>query len=117
MIRTLIQALQARKDSHPGRFRPVSFYLLLLIPFILLLSLHTLLEPQAPSRIAFGLSCLFLFFGLALLRALIDLLEILRAHLRETRLSYQETLGEDEFVSKLAARLQESPHCDGSHAD
>ena len=106
--------IPAGQEPHahaPGRrlSRPTSFYLLLAMPLVLLLGLHTLLNPGAPARVALGLCCLLVFFFVALCRALVDLLEILRSHLTESRLTYQETLGETSFVRALGARHQDAP--------
>lgn len=83
--------------------RNSSFYLLLIIPLVMMLSLHAFLDLSHPQRFALVLICLFLFFGIAILLAIVDLFELVQFHLRETRASFLETLGDEAFVSALAA--------------
>jgi uncharacterized membrane protein YesL len=63
--------------------RPMSFYLLLSIPVVLLLAYGMFLSRNSPGQFAFYLSLLFLFFFVILHRALIDFVEIVRRHFRE----------------------------------
>lgn len=93
-------------DSQPRR--PLSFYLLLATPFVLLLSMHAFISKEEPLRIAFGLSMLFVFFGILLLRAIMDVFEIGRYHLRESGRAYRETLGNEEFTHELGERVDKA---------
>lgn len=88
-------------------WRPVSFYLLLAMPVVLLLGVQMLRHREDPRRFALILALLFIFFGILVYRALMDVLEIGRKNLAEQRRTYKETLGAEEFVSKLGNRVDE----------
>ncbi|HNR29847.1 MAG TPA: hypothetical protein PKI11_03060, partial [Candidatus Hydrogenedentes bacterium] len=60
-----------------------------------------------PRRFALVLSLLFLFFGVLLVRAVMDLFEIARRRLRDERDSFRETLGEKSFTDALSRRIRE----------
>ena len=99
-IRSLRQHLwQGMVAAH--RRRPASFYLLLTIPIVLLLALHLFQSAADPRRLALGLSLLFLFLGVLLIRALLDILGLLRRLVSEHHRSYRETLGDDAFLETL----------------
>jgi len=98
--------LQALINSQPRR--PHSFYMLLAIPFVLLLSMHAFLNREDVYMLAFGLSILFIFFGVLLVRAIMDVLEITRFHLRESGRAYRETLGSKEFTHELGERVDKA---------
>ncbi len=99
-IRTLRQHFwNGFKKAH--RQRPLSFYLLLSIPVVLLLAAHLFRSLDDPRRLAFGLSLLFVFLGVVLIGALLDTLSIIRESLVTKRTSYKETLGDDEFLAEL----------------
>jgi hypothetical protein len=85
------------------RRRPASFYLLLTIPVVLLLALHLFQSAEDPRRLALGLSLLFLFLGVLLIRALLDILALVRRLVSEHHRSYQETLGDEAFLESLRA--------------
>lgn len=63
--------------------RPMSFYLLLSIPVVLLLAYSLFASRNSPRQFVFYLSLLFLFFFVILHRALVDSIDIVRKHLRE----------------------------------
>ncbi len=88
-------------------WRPSSFYFLLATPLVLLLAAHMLQYRDNPKRFALVLALLFVFFGVLLIRALMDLLDITRRRLREERKSFQETLGDREFLDQLGNRLDD----------
>jgi hypothetical protein len=85
------------------RRRPASFYLLLTIPVVLLLALHLFQSAADPKRLAMGLSLLFLFLGVLLIRALLDILALVRRLVSEHHRSYKETLGDEAFLETLRA--------------
>lgn len=102
-IRTLRQHLwQGMAAAH--RRRPASFYLLLTIPVVLLLALHLFQPVGDPRRLALGLSLLFLFLGVLLIRAILDILAQIRRLVSEHRQSFKETLGDEAFLEALRAR-------------
>jgi len=101
-IRTLRQHLwQGLKNAQ--RRRPLSFYLLLSIPVVLLLAVDLFRARDDPQRLAFGLSILFVFLGVVLIGALLDMLSIFRETFVCMRKSYRETLGDEEFLEELRA--------------
>lgn len=102
-VRSLRQHLwQGMAAAH--RRRPASFYLLLTIPVVLLLALHLFETAADPRRLALGLSLLFLFLGVLLIRALLDILFLIRRLVSEHRKTYRETLGDEAFLEALRLR-------------
>ena len=86
---------------------PVSFYLLLATPVVLLFSVHMLRQWENPKRFALVLALLFIFLGILVYRALMDILYISCKNLAEQRQAYKETLGSEKFVSELGNRVDE----------
>ena len=95
------------KRAHKAR--PISFYLLLAIPVALLLGVGMTTSTDSPRRFAFYLSIFFVFFFAILHRAIVDFIEISRGHFKEHEKVYRSTLGDDEFVSRLADRVGNPP--------
>ncbi len=93
--------------------RPSSFYLLLLIPLVLVLGAQMFNPNISPTRFAFVLTLLFIFFGVVIVRAVMDIFEITRDRLHEHRQSFQDTLGAQEFVSELGDRVRKSEKGEG----
>jgi hypothetical protein len=94
---------EALRAAH--RRRPISFYLLLSFPIILLLGLTMIRFIGQPKMFAMVLGLLFLFCGAVLLGALADLFDILRRGLADRKRDFRETLGEDTFVQTLGKRV------------
>lgn len=88
------------------RRRPLSFYLLLLIPVVLLLGLHIVDYRDAPLRFATILGLMFIFFWLILKHAFNDLFMIYRKHRSEKRALYMETIGSKEFAETLGGQVR-----------
>ena len=86
------------------RRRPLSFYLLLSIPVVLILAVDLFRAKDDPQRLALGLSLLFLFLGAILMGALLDILSLFRESFTGSRRSYRETLGDEEFLAQLRER-------------
>jgi len=99
------QFREALKRGH--RRRPASFYLLLATPVVLYLAVDLLAHRDEPRRFAIGLILLMLFFGVVLVRAVMDLFDIGRRHLRDSSRTYRETLGDEEFMATLRDRREE----------
>jgi hypothetical protein len=97
--------LRAFREAHARR--PASFYLLLAIPLVMLLGFHMVLFTGNPKRFAFILSLLFIFFGVAVFRALLDAIEIARSHFSGQRQVFRETLGDDDFMRTLGERVDQ----------
>lgn len=89
------------------RRRPLSFYLLLLIPIVLLLGLQMAQFRDQPWRFANVLTLLFLFCGAVLFLAVIDLFAIARRQIREHREAFRETLGDETFFRELGSRVEQ----------
>ncbi|MFP4502986.1 MAG: hypothetical protein ACLFTT_18485 [Candidatus Hydrogenedentota bacterium] len=89
------------------RRRPTSYFLLLAAPLVLILGLQLVISQETPRRFVLVLACLFAFFGLAVLHALLDLLSISRQRLREERNAYRNTLGDRSFMRELGRRVNE----------
>lgn len=89
------------------RRRPVSFYLLLAMPLALVAAAGLL--DRTDVRQFFGvLALLIVFFGVVMIRAVGDLFDIARAHLREERRSFRDTIGEPLFAESLGARVKQA---------
>ncbi len=87
-------------------WRPVSFYFLLAIPVVMVLGAQMFRFEDNPARFALILSLIFIFFGVVLLRAVMDLFEISRRSLREHRNAWVETLGDAGFIEELGDRVR-----------
>jgi len=81
------------------RRRPVSFYLLLAIPVALLAAARLLENRDAPVSFAITVGLLIGFFGLVMLRAVADMFDITREHLRSRR--EVRAIVEPEFARAL----------------
>jgi len=88
--------------------RPVSFYLLLAIPVVLLLGLRMTEVQNAPKQFAFYLTAFFIFFLVIMQRALIDFIEIVRRHHREHKTIFSNTFGDTDFSARLGDRAVEN---------
>lgn len=88
------------------RRRPVSFYLLLLIPLVMLLGLHLLVDRSDPKRMALGLTLFLVFFGVLMVRAVMDMFEISRRRLHDQRSAFRDTIGEAGFTEELGRRVR-----------
>jgi len=86
--------------------RSFSFYMLLTMPLVLMLALPLLVKERRAAYFATILTLLFVFFGIVLLRAVMDIFEISRKQLSEHRRNFQSTLGEDDFMHALGDRLR-----------
>ncbi|HEO70297.1 MAG TPA: hypothetical protein ENN80_03475 [Candidatus Hydrogenedentes bacterium] len=73
--------------------RPFSFYLLLVIPVVLILAAPVFYTRDDPKRFALHLSLVFLFLFVIVLRALADMVDIGRRHVAERREVWNEALG------------------------
>jgi hypothetical protein len=92
-------------DAH--RRRPVSFYLLLVMPLALLFAIG-LLDRGDVRQFALGLCLLFVFFGLVMIRAVADVFDITRSHIRAQRASFRDTLGDADFAATLGEQVKKA---------
>ena len=88
--------------------RPVSFYLLLAIPIVLLLGSRMVEVQNAPKQFAFYLAVFFVFFLVLVQRALIDFIEIVRHQYKEHKHIFRSTLGDTDFTARLGGRAVEN---------
>lgn len=103
--RTLWEYLKAGfVEAH--RRRPLSFYLLLLIPVVLLLGAHMGAYRHAPKRFAFLLTLLLVFFWLVISWALTDFFKLWRKHCRAKRTVWMETIGDQDFARRLGDEVR-----------
>ena len=86
--------------------RPLSFYLLLLIPVVLLLGSHITDYQNSPLRFITMFTLMVVFFGLIIIRALNDLFSLYRKHRAEKRAAYLETIGNRDFVETLGKQVR-----------
>ena len=93
-----------------GRRRPptVSLLLMAAIVVVVLFGVQIVYIRDDPKHLAFFLSLNFIFFFVVLYRALVECLEIVRDHFRETEQVFRSTLGDEEFIADLGRRVAES---------
>lgn len=104
--RTLREHLRdGLKAAH--KRRPTSFYLLLLTTVVLLLGLRMAQYRDEPLYFAGMLTLLFVFCGVVLFLAVLDIFEISRRSLREHHNAFRETLGQEDFYRDLSTRVVE----------
>lgn len=87
--------------------RPVSFYLLLSIPLVLVLGLELARAHDNPRKFFLFLALLFTFFFVLLSRALVDFIEITRKRLAEEKEIFRSTLGEEQFLAGLKKKVED----------
>lgn len=88
--------------------RPVSFYLLLAMPAPLLLAVGLLDDRENVQQFTLGLCLLFACFGAIMIRAVSDLFDITRRHLRANKSSFRDTLGDEQFINALGSRVKQA---------
>lgn len=99
-----LEAVSGSRKSGQRPWRPTSFYLLLAIPIVLLLGLQMITAWNSPKRVALVLSLMFAFFGIVMLRGVMDMFDIARRRFREDRDAFRDTLGDQAFAKKLGRR-------------
>ncbi len=92
--------------------RPVSFYMLLSVPVVLVLGARLFEYREDIGRFRAVLSLLLLFFLIISIQAVRDFFAITRRHFHESRGVYLETLGDREFIDKLGHRVKKNEHTD-----
>lgn len=96
------------------RRRPVSFYMLLSVPVVLVLGARLFEYRQDIDRFRAALTILFLFFLIISVQAVHDFFSITRRHLHERHAAYLETLGDREFINELGQRVKRGEHKDSA---
>jgi hypothetical protein len=94
------------------RRRPVSFYMLLSVPVVLVLGARLFEYRQEPQRFLAALTLLLLFFLVISAQAVRDFFAITRRHLRERHAAYLETLGDSSFINELGQRVKKGERHD-----
>ncbi len=107
---TTLRAVFLRAFIEAHRRRPASFYFLLVTPLVLLLGVPMFNYMEQPKRFVLILSMMFLFFGVMLAQATMDMMYIMRRHFREERQSFTETLGDTRFAGELGRKVGERRH-------
>lgn len=96
----------ARAAQTLSGWRPASFYLLLAMLIVTVLGLGIIRVRDDPRQFAQYLILLFVFFFVVIARAIIDCMEIWRRSFSERERLYKDTLGDDEFVGRLARSVE-----------
>ena len=89
--------LKALREAHA--WRPISFYLLLTIPIVLVLAVPLFPVREHPGRFALHLALLFIFLFVIIFRAALDSAEIMRRHHAEHQKAFRQALGEGRAPS------------------
>lgn len=87
--------------------RPVSFYLALALLVMLPLGTRMIQVRENPRQFALFLTLHLIFLFVVLIRAVYDMAEIGRDHLKEREKLFRTTLGEPEFNKELGARVSQ----------
>lgn len=85
--------------------RPVSFYLLLAVFVMLPLGTVMIDAREDPRKFALYVVLHLVFLFVVMIRAVYDIAEIGRDHLRERERLMQATLGESGFIKELGRRV------------
>ena len=88
------------------RRRPLSFYLLLPVPFVLMFGAHAFRDDASPHRFVLVLTLMLIFFWLISAWALNDLFSLYRKHRAARRTVYLETIGDPEFAERLGSEVR-----------
>jgi len=87
--------------------RPISFYLLLAIPIVLLLGSTVLSVHDTPGRFVFHVSVFFIFLFAVILGGIMDFISIAKRHFTEHEKVFRSTLGDTDFISQLGERVRQ----------
>jgi predicted lysophospholipase L1 biosynthesis ABC-type transport system permease subunit len=92
---------------HVLRRRPVSFYLLLALFVVAMLTLQLVWVRDDPRRFALVLALVFIACFVIIWRAVVEIGEVWRKGLRAEREAWKETLGDPEFTGQLRESLKD----------
>lgn len=95
-----------RAAKNLSSWRPASYYLLFAILIVLVLGLGIVRVREDPRQFALYLTLLFVFFFVVIARAIMDCVDIWRRSFTERERLFKDTLGEDEFVGRLARSVK-----------
>lgn len=88
------------------RRRPRSFYLLLLLPLLLVLGAHIFHAPLSPKHFTLMFSLMLVFLWLVSAWAVSDFFALWRKHRADQRAAYLETIGDPDFAARLGCRVR-----------
>ena len=98
------------KEQHGRKkgdfFRPVSIIVLAAIVVVVLVGLNYIFVKDNPERFAGFLMMNFLFFFIAVVLAIDDIVRIITASVKQRHEIYSETLGDQEFCDQLREEVQ-----------
>lgn len=86
--------------------KPFSFYLLVALLIIVVLSVQLPMNLNNPKRLLFFLILDFIFLFAVLVGAIVDFFDIAKKHFSEREKLFEETLGRQEFVSELRNNIE-----------
>ena len=87
-------------------FRPVSIMVLAAIVVMVFMGLNYIFVKDNPERFAGFLMMNFLFFFIAVVLAIDDIVRIITASVKQRREIYRETLGDKEFCNQLREEVR-----------
>lgn len=96
----------ARGVVEAHRRRPVSFYLLLCFPVVMVLGAQMARYRDNPQKFFLVLAVMLLFFLVSSVKAVREFFAITRGHLAESRRAFRETLGDEVFMTTLVERTR-----------
>lgn len=85
--------------------RPVSLFLLVTMVIVLLFGAEIWYLIDSPKGFAFFLSLYFIFFLVVIGRAVADMFDIVREHLRDRERIFRDTFANDGFSQELGQRV------------
>jgi hypothetical protein len=86
--------------------RPLSFYLLLIVPVVLFLGAHIFHYRTSPQHFTLMVTLMLVFFWLISVWALNDFFALYRKHRAEKRALYLETIGDPDFAEQLGRQVR-----------
>ena len=81
--------------------RPFSFYLLVALLIVVVLSSQMVFSLDNPKRLFFMLTLDFVFLFAVLVGAIVDFFDISKRHFSEREKLFSETFGQEDFVSEM----------------
>jgi len=87
-------------------FRPVSIIVLAAIVVVVFMGLNYIFVKDNPERFAGFLMMNFLFFFIAAVLAIDDIVRIVSASVKRRREIYRDTLGDKEFCNQLREEVR-----------
>ena len=105
------QGIGARVWAQLARRRPrhrVSMFLMLAMTVALVLGVQIVEIRDDPKRLAWFLALYFVFFLMVIGRAVFELFDIVREHVRDREAIFRRTFAEGDFATELGRRVGKS---------